>query len=106
MLVAAFAALGSTDPYADAATYTAARQAAQDAATALQALQDAIGGGADLPALHAAYEGMLVRITTPMTAAQNYFQGRYGQVTLSAEGRMIKPTLVMLCSTLPGMEPI
>ncbi|MEZ0288532.1 MAG: lamin tail domain-containing protein, partial [Methylophilus sp.] len=39
-----------------------------------------------------AYEGMLVRITTPMTASQNYFQGRYGQVTLSAEGRMIKPT--------------
>jgi uncharacterized protein len=39
-----------------------------------------------------AYEGMLVRITTPLTASQNYFQGRYGQVTLSAEGRMIKPT--------------
>lgn len=39
-----------------------------------------------------AYEGMLVRITTPMTASQNYFQGRYGQVTLSAEGRMIKPS--------------
>jgi hypothetical protein len=41
-----------------------------------------------------AYEGMLVRITTPMTASQNYFQGRYGQVTLSAEGRMIKPSNV------------
>jgi len=39
-----------------------------------------------------AYEGMLVRITTPMTASQNYFQGRYGQVTLSADGRMIKPS--------------
>lgn len=39
-----------------------------------------------------AYEGMLVRISTPMTASQNYFQGRYGQVSLSAEGRMIKPT--------------
>lgn len=39
-----------------------------------------------------AYEGMLVRISTPMTASQNYFQGRYGQVTLSAEGRMIKPS--------------
>ncbi|MGP1717478.1 MAG: ExeM/NucH family extracellular endonuclease [Methylophilus sp.] len=39
-----------------------------------------------------AYEGMLVRITSPLTASQNYFQGRYGQVTLSAEGRMIKPT--------------
>ncbi|MDP8568203.1 ExeM/NucH family extracellular endonuclease [Methylophilus aquaticus] len=39
-----------------------------------------------------AYEGMLVRISTPMTASQNYFQGRYGQVSLSAEGRMVKPT--------------
>lgn len=39
-----------------------------------------------------AYEGMLVRITTPMTAAQNYFQGRYGQVTLAAQGRLFKPT--------------
>lgn len=39
-----------------------------------------------------AYEGMLVRISTPMTASQNYFQGRYGQVTLSAEGRMTKPS--------------
>ncbi len=39
-----------------------------------------------------AYEGMLVRIVSPLTASQNYFQGRYGQVTLSAEGRMIKPS--------------
>lgn len=39
-----------------------------------------------------AYEGMFVRITTPMTAAQNYFQGRYGQVTLAAQGRLYKPT--------------
>lgn len=39
-----------------------------------------------------AYEGMLVRIISPMTVSQNYFQGRYGQVSLSAEGRMIKPT--------------
>ena len=38
------------------------------------------------------YEGMLVRITTPLAASQNYFQGRYGQVTLSAEGRMEIPT--------------
>jgi len=38
------------------------------------------------------YEGMLVRITSPLTASQNYFQGRYGQVTLSAEGRMEIPT--------------
>jgi len=39
-----------------------------------------------------AYEGMLVRILSPMTALQNFFQGRYGQVTLSSNGRLIKPT--------------
>ena len=38
------------------------------------------------------YEGMLVSIQTPLTAAQNFFQGRYGQVTLAAEGRLHKPT--------------
>jgi predicted extracellular nuclease len=38
------------------------------------------------------YEGMLVAIQSPLTASQNFFQGRYGQVTLSAEGRLIKPT--------------
>jgi predicted extracellular nuclease len=37
-------------------------------------------------------EGMLVRIDSAMTVTQNYFQGRYGQVTLSAGGRLIKPT--------------
>lgn len=37
-------------------------------------------------------EGMLVTINTPLTASQNYFQGRYGQVTLSAGGRLEKPT--------------
>ena len=40
------------------------------------------------------YEGMLVQITAPLTASQNFFQGRYGQVTLSANGRLIKPTNV------------
>lgn len=44
------------------------------------------------------YEGMLVRIVTPLTASQNYFQGRYGQVTLSAAGRLEIPTN----SHLPG----
>ncbi len=38
------------------------------------------------------HEGMLVRITSPLTVSQNYFQGRSGQVTLSAEGRMEIPT--------------
>lgn len=40
------------------------------------------------------YEGMLLYIQTPLTAAQNFFQGRYGQVTLGADGRLIKPTNV------------
>lgn len=71
VLVAAFATLGSTDPYADAATFTAARQAAQDAATALQALQDTIGGGADLPALQAAYDAAALQASADRTAASN-----------------------------------
>lgn len=40
------------------------------------------------------YEGMLVRIESTLTASQNFFQGRYGQVTLAAGGRLIKPTNV------------
>jgi uncharacterized protein len=38
------------------------------------------------------YEGMLVRIDGPLTVSQNYFLGRYGQLTLSAGGRMQTPT--------------
>ncbi len=38
------------------------------------------------------FEGMLVRIETPLTVSQNYFQGRYGQVTLAAGGRLMKAT--------------
>ncbi len=38
------------------------------------------------------HEGMLVRIDTPLTASQNFFQGRYGQVTLAAGARLVKPT--------------
>jgi predicted extracellular nuclease len=38
------------------------------------------------------YEGMLVTIDTPLAASQNFFQGRYGQVTLSAGGRLEKPS--------------
>ncbi|MGE5451310.1 MAG: ExeM/NucH family extracellular endonuclease [Acidobacteriota bacterium] len=37
-------------------------------------------------------EGMLVSIGAQLTVSQNYFQGRYGQVTLSANGRLDKPT--------------
>jgi len=39
-----------------------------------------------------AYEGMLVTISGELTASQNYFQGRYGQVTLSSGGRLYQPT--------------
>lgn len=38
------------------------------------------------------YEGMLVTVDGPLTVSQNYFQGRYGQVTVSAGGRLRKPT--------------
>ena len=38
------------------------------------------------------YEGMLVTFPETLTVSQNYFQGRYGQVTLSSDGRMYNPT--------------
>jgi predicted extracellular nuclease len=38
------------------------------------------------------YEGMLVHIEGPLTVGQNYFLGRYGQLTVSADGRLEKPT--------------
>jgi len=42
------------------------------------------------------YEGMLVTISgaqgAPLTVAQNFFQGRYGQLTLAAGGRLETPT--------------
>ncbi|MCX6029379.1 MAG: ExeM/NucH family extracellular endonuclease [Chloroflexi bacterium] len=38
------------------------------------------------------YEGMLVTFPQTLTADQNYFQGRYGQITLSSDGRMFNPT--------------
>ena len=37
-------------------------------------------------------EGMLVHIEGPLTVGQNYFLGRYGQLTVSADGRLEKPT--------------
>jgi hypothetical protein len=37
-------------------------------------------------------EGMLVEVTNEMTVAQNYFLGRYGQMTLSSAGRLFQPT--------------
>jgi predicted extracellular nuclease len=48
------------------------------------------------------YEGMLVTFPEALTASQNYFQGRYGQVTLSSDGRLFVPTNVVL----PGSQAI
>ncbi len=38
------------------------------------------------------YEGMLVTLTGPFTVQQNFFQGRYGQLTLAVGGRTETPT--------------
>lgn len=38
------------------------------------------------------YEGMLVTVNGPLTVQQNYFQARYGQLTLGAVGRQQTPT--------------
>ena len=38
------------------------------------------------------YEGMLVTLTGPLTVNQNYFQARFGQLTLSTGGRLETPT--------------
>ncbi len=38
------------------------------------------------------YEGMYVTIDSTMTVAQNFFLGRYGQMTLSSSGRLYQPT--------------
>ncbi|MHB8193385.1 MAG: ExeM/NucH family extracellular endonuclease [Bellilinea sp.] len=37
------------------------------------------------------YEGMLVTIPEALTVQQNYFQGRFGQLTLAADGRVFNP---------------
>jgi predicted extracellular nuclease len=38
------------------------------------------------------YEGMLVTLNGPFTVAQNFFQGRFGQLTLGFNGRLETPT--------------
>ncbi len=38
------------------------------------------------------YEGMLVTLAGPLTVQQNFFQGRYGQLTLAVGGRLETPT--------------
>ncbi len=42
-----------------------------------------------------AYEGMLVTLSGPVMVQQNYFLGRYGQLTVAAGGRLLNPTNVM-----------
>jgi predicted extracellular nuclease len=39
-----------------------------------------------------AYEGMLVTLSGPLMVQQNYFLGRYGQLTMAAGGRLLQPT--------------
>ncbi|MDT9000281.1 ExeM/NucH family extracellular endonuclease [Paucibacter sp. APW11] len=39
-----------------------------------------------------AYEGMVVTLRGPLTVQQNYFLGRFGQLTLAAGGRVYTPT--------------
>ncbi len=50
------------------------------------------------------YEGMLVTFPEELTASQNYFQGRYGQVTMSSEGRMFQPTNIYRPLTDEALE--
>jgi predicted extracellular nuclease len=38
------------------------------------------------------YEGMLIRVEGDLQVAQNYFLGRYGQITIVAGGRAYQPT--------------
>lgn len=51
------------------------------------------------------YEGMLVTINEPMTIAQNYFLGRYGQMTLASKNdngeltRIVQPTDAFAANT-------
>lgn len=47
-----------------------------------------------------AYEGMLVTFPETLTVSQNFFQGRFGRLTLSADGRLYTPT-----NTLDPNEP-
>jgi hypothetical protein len=41
------------------------------------------------------YEGMLVRVPQPMSVTEHFQLGRFGQVTLSADGRLAQPTNVV-----------
>ncbi len=50
------------------------------------ALPEAVDGGLER------YEGMLVTLNGPFTVQQNFFQGRFGQLTLAVGGRLETPT--------------
>jgi predicted extracellular nuclease len=47
-----------------------------------------------------AFEGMRVRLPQNLTVTDNYFLGRFGQVTLSAGGRLQQPTQITTPGTL------
>ena len=50
------------------------------------------------------YEGMLVTLVGPFTAQQNYFLGRFGEMTLGTGGRLWTPTNVYRPSTDPASQ--
>ena len=47
------------------------------------------------------YEGMLVKLNGPLTVQQNYFLGRFGELTLGTGGRLWTPTNVDPASKNP-----
>jgi predicted extracellular nuclease len=49
-----------------------------------------------------AFEGMVVTLRGPLMAQQNYFLGRFGQVTLAAGGRVYTPTQLLR----PGVDAL
>jgi uncharacterized protein len=50
------------------------------------------------------YEGMLVTVGGPFTISENYWQGRYGQLTLAAGDRLAAPT--QLASPGPAAQAL
>ncbi len=50
------------------------------------------------------YEGMLVKLDHDMTVVQNYFLGKYGQLTLAEGGRLFKATNVYTPSSQQAID--
>ena len=48
------------------------------------------------------YEGMLVNIPETLTVSELFNLGRFGEVMLSADGRLIQPTNFLAPSSVPG----